>query len=145
MKYKLSISQHVLPRAIRRHRRFLAAILASLAMLSLANSLDTHSGDTNVDGQLAIPPGKSVVAIEITSELMGAAISVGQYIDLVSVTDEYASTIARNAEILRIGSSSARLGSNVTEVLISTSAIEATKVATANQNGSLQVLLSAIN
>lgn len=145
MKYKLLITQHALPRVIRRNRRFIAAILASFAALSLANTITTTPGDVEIINQLEIPPGKSAVAIEITSELMGAAISVGQKIDIVSVSEEYASTIARSAEILRIGSSSARLGSKVTEVLIATSASEATKVATANQNGSLQVLLSSLN
>lgn len=144
MKYQISIKNKALPKFIRRNRRLIAAICAALATLILSSTL-TKNDNQSIQSDLTIPEGKSAISIEISSELMGSVIAVGKQVDLISVDDGAASMIADSAQILRIGNSNSRLGGNVTEVLIAISLFEATKVAAANQAGSIQVLISEPN
>lgn len=144
MKYQILIKNKALPKVIRRNRRLIAAVCAGLAVLVFTSTLD-RSETQNTELILSIPAGKSAIAIEISSNLMGSAIAVGKRIDLISVEEGYASKIASSAQILRIGNSNSRLGGSVTEVLIAISLTEATKVAAANQAGSIQVLISEPN
>ena len=145
MKYRIELSQKTLPRAIRRNRRLIAAALSGIAVLIFSSGINGNQNKYDSVNQLTIPLGKSAIAIELTSELITAAISPGQKIDLISVTDGYASTVAQRAEILSVGSARSMLGGSAIELLIAVTPSEATKVATANQDGSLQVLLSATN
>lgn len=144
MKYQFAIKNKALPKIIRRNRRLVAALCAGLATLVFTSTLN-GSDTQNTEFALSIPAGKSAIAIEISSNLMGSAIAVGKRIDLISVEEGYASKIASSAQILRIGNSNSRLGGSVTEVLIAISLAEATKVAAANQAGSIQILISESN
>lgn len=145
MKYQLSLSKTALPRSIRRNRRLIAASLAGLATLIISSEIAATQNELSTISLLEIPSGKSAIAIELTSELIALAISPGQQIDLISVTDGYATTVARSAQILNVGSTRSRLGGSAIELLIAVTPVEATKVAAANQDGSLQVLLTAAN
>lgn len=144
MKYQLKVSQTKLPRIIRRNRRLIAAGLFGLASLILLTELTANQSELAA-AKLEIPTGKTAIAIELSSELIAQAITTGQQIDLISVTDGYATTVAQRAEILSIGDTRSRLGGSAIELLIAVTPTESTKVATANQDGSLQVLLIAAN
>ncbi len=145
MKYQLKLSQTALPRIVRRNRRLIAASLAGLATLIISSEITASQDQLSAISQLEIPIGKSAIAIELTSELITQAITPGQKIDLISVTDGYAATVARSAQILSVGSTRSRLGGSAIELLIAVTPAEATRVAAANQDGSLQVLLMAAN
>lgn len=142
MKPKLIVTQQRLPKFVRRNRRLLAAFFAGLSVLTALNSLSQSATSNLTQTELIIPPGKTAISIEIEGELLSSALSAGQKIDLLSTFDGYASVVAQSAQVLRIGQPSSRLGGNAVEVLVAISLSEATRVATANQDGSLQVLLS---
>lgn len=145
MKYQIRLRQTALPRIIRRHRRLIAASLAGLATLIISSEITATQNQLSANSQLVIPVGKSAIAIELTSELITQAIAPGQQIDLISVTEGYATTVARSAQILSVGSTRSRLGGSAIELLVAVTTTEATRVAAANQDGSLQVLLMAAN
>jgi hypothetical protein len=143
-KYRLTLRGQLLPKFIRRNRRLIAALFAGLSVLTFTSTLNPVDVDSSQNA-IEIPPGKSAIAIQISSELMREAISVGKEIDLLSVENGYSSKIANAARVLRIGNSNSRLSGSTTEVLIAISMTEATKVAAANQAGSIQVLISETN
>ena len=145
MKYQIRLNQTALPRVIRRNRRLIAAFLAGFATLIVSSQITATQSQLSINSQLVIPVGKSAIAIELSSELITQAIAPGQQIDLISVTEGYATTVARGAQILSVGSARSRLGGSAIELLIAVTATEATRVAAANQDGSLQVLLVAAN
>ena len=83
------------------------------------------------------------IAIESTSQLITAALTVGDKTDLIAVDDGYATTVARDAQILAIGAASNQIGDSTTELLIAVAFSEWAQVAAANQSGNIQLLLPA--
>lgn len=142
MKFELKTTQRSLPKFIRKHRRLISALSAGLAVLLLSNSLATTS--SNSIPALAVPPGKTALAVQLASPILLERIQPGSVIELLAVTDGYAAVIARSVQVLekRVGTG---FGNANTELIVAVYPSEAIRVAAANQDSAIQVLLPATN
>lgn len=144
MKYKIQTESRQLPRFVRRNRRIIAAGLIGLAAIVFGSTLSSNpSSELNPNQGILVPAGKVAIAIVSTSQLITAALTVGDKTDLIAVDDGYAQTVARDAQILAIGAASNQLGGGVTELLIAVAISEAARVAAANQSNGIQLILPA--
>jgi hypothetical protein len=144
MKYKIQSESRQLPRFVRRNRRIIAAGLIGLAAIVFSSTLSSNpSSELNPNQGILVPAGKVAIAIVSTSQLITAALTVGDKTDLIAVDDGYAQTVARDAQILAIGAATNQLGGGVTELLIAVAISEATRVAAANQSNGIQLILPA--
>ena len=144
MKYKIQSESRQLPRFVRRNRRIIAAGLICLAAIVFSSTLSSNpSSELNPNQGILVPAGKVAIAIVSTSQLITAALSVGDKTDLIAVDDGSAITVARNAQILAIGAASNQIGGGTTELLIAVAISEWAQVAAANQSGNIQLLLPA--
>jgi hypothetical protein len=144
MKYKIQSESLQLPRFVRRNRRIIAAGLIGLAAIVFSSTLSSNpSSELNPNQGILVPAGKVAIAIESTSQLITAALTVGDKTDLIAVDEGYATTVARNAQILAIGAASNQIGGGTTELLVAVAISESARVAAANQSGNIQLLLPA--
>lgn len=144
MKFELKTTQRSLPKFIRKHRRLISALTAGLAVLLISNSLTTTTSPSNSLPTLTVPAGKTALAIQLASPMLVERIQPGNVIELLAVTDGYAAVIARSVQVLekRAGTS---FGSNSMELIVAVFPSEAIRVAAANQDNGIQVLLPATN
>jgi hypothetical protein len=141
-----------LRRAVRRHRRPLAAVLAGIAVVLALTSLrpgadpvlpTTSGGATDVDRGR---PGEVTVPVVLASGVIAALLEVGDVIDLVGAPtagDATASVVARDARVVELPRGATALGaSTAAVVLVALPEADALRVVTSMRDGLTPVIRS---
>jgi hypothetical protein len=133
-----------LRRAVRRHRRPLAAVLAGLAAivglaaLRGAPQAPLAAADDRAASSSAAQPGQVTVPVTLSSGAIAAVLQVGDVIDLVGVADAetVGAVIAREARVVELPLGGSALGgSSSAVILVSLPEADALRVVTSMRDG----------
>ncbi|MFA7324867.1 MAG: hypothetical protein WC005_10975 [Candidatus Nanopelagicales bacterium] len=138
--------------AIARHRRILAAVCASLAaLLTLTLAFDSSSASEQqqspASASLHLNANESAVPVLLADRHLADAVSPGDVVDLVQVTEEASAyVLTSHARVLNKGSAQSSLVSdNSTMLLVAVRSEDAVKVAAAGAQGSLTLVLTSVD
>jgi Flp pilus assembly protein CpaB len=136
-----SLTRGDLSRVIRRHRRIVAAVLAGLATLLIANAV-SHRATAPVSSS-GPTLSQDEVALAITLETRAAANAVepGDRVSVVAVSDDgFSSIVADGARVLKTASSGG-FGASDAAVTLAVDEASALRLASASARGTLTVII----
>ena len=132
-------------RALRRHRRIVAATVAGLGVLSALTALQESPAPTVLLSENRISDslrtGEVAVPVTLTSPSSASALSIGDLIDLVATTPEGApEVLATSARVLRIPMSTGASNSSILVVAVDQS-LGTTLALSSAINGGVAVII----
>ena len=130
-----------LSRVIRRHRRVVAAVLAGMATLLIANAVSQGATEPVSTSGPTLSQDEVALAVTLETRAAAEAVQPGDRVSVVAVSDEgFSSIVAEGARVLKTASSGG-FGASDAAVTLAVDEASALRLASASARGTLTLII----